>query len=173
MSAAVFIFPITYILSDVFSEVYGYKWSRITCYLGFAMNVIMVCYFTLTIYWKAPSYWTNQNAFEIVLGSTPRVLIASLSAFVFGDWVNDIVFKKMKEKHEGVEGFGIRAILSSLLGEMIDSLIFIPIAFIGEMPLMTLIVMMITQVALKTGYEIVILPITIKIVKVINEFENN
>lgn len=161
MTGAVIVFPITYILSDLFSEVYGYEWSRKTCYMAFAMNMLMVVFFEIAIHTPSPSYWTNQEAFQTVLGSTPRVLLASMLAFLFGDWANDKVFAKMKEKHlNEMKGFGARAILSSLIGEMCDSLIFIPIAFMGTMPFETLVVMGITQVSLKTLYEIIILPLT-------------
>lgn len=173
MTGAVFIFPITYILSDLFSEVYGYRWSRITCYLAFAMNLLMVLLFSLVIVTPAPDYWTNQEAFQTVLGSTPRVLAASLLAFVLGDMVNDKVFRRMKEKHlNELKGFGWRAILSSLAGELVDSLIFLPLAFLGQMPIATLAVMTICQVGIKTGYEVVILPITRFVVKLVSKYEN-
>lgn len=171
MTGAVFIFPITYILSDVFSEVYGYKWSRITCYLAFAMNLLMVLIFTLVIKTPAPSYWTNQGAFETVLGNTPRILFASLLAYVIGDFVNDKIFSKMKAKHKDLKGFGWRAILSSLFGELVDSLIFLPLAFLGQMPIMTLVIMTVMQVLIKTGYEIIILPITTLVAKGLNKIE--
>lgn len=172
MTGAVFIFPITYILSDLFSEVYGYKWSRITCYLAFAANLFMVLVFSAVIATPAPDYWMNQEAFQTVLGNTPRVLFASLLAFVVGDFVNDRVFKKMKEKHPNDhKGFGLRAILSSVCGELVDSLIFLPIAFIGLMPIQTLAVMTAMQVLIKTGYEIVILPITKLVVKKVSKAE--
>ena len=171
MTGAVIVFPVTYILSDLFSEVYGYKWSRITCYLGFAMNVFMVLVFQAAIATPAPDYWMNQEAFQTVLGSTPRILIASLLAFVVGDLVNDKVFRKMKMKHEGMKGFAGRAILSSFCGEIVDSAIFIPLAFIGQMPLETLLVMGLTQVCLKVGYEIIILPVTTALTKKIAALE--
>lgn len=172
MTGAVFIFPITYVLSDVFSEVYGYKWSRITCYLAFLFNLFMVIIFSLVIVTPAPDYWTNQEAFQTVLGNTPRILCASLLAFVIGDLVNDKVFKKMKEKHpDDHKGFGIRAILSSLCGELVDSLIFLPLAFIGQMPLETLAIMTVMQVLIKTGYEVVILPITHIVVNKVSKKE--
>lgn len=174
MTGAIFIFPITYILSDVFSEIYGYRWSRITCYLAFAMNLIMVFFFTTAIYSPAPSYWGNQEAFQTVLGNSSRVLIASLAAFVIGDLVNDRVFRKMKQKHlNSHKGFGTRAIVSSFCGSVVDSLIFLPIAFLGQMPLQALIIMTITQVFLKTGYEIIILPVTRYVVKKVSERELN
>lgn len=172
MTGAVFIFPITYILSDVFSEVYGYKWSRITCYFAFSMNLFMVIVFSLVIQTPAPSYWTNQEAFATVLGSTPRVMGASLSAYVIGDFVNDRVFRKMKAKHSNeLKGFGWRAIISSFFGELCDSLVFLPIAFLGQMPLKTLATMTVCQVLIKTGYEIVILPLTTLVVKKANKYE--
>lgn len=172
MTGAVFIFPITYILSDVFSEVYGYKWSRITCYFAFSMNLFMVIVFGLVILTPAPSYWTNQEAFATVLGSTPRVMGASLLAYVIGDFVNDRVFRKMKEKHSNeLKGFGVRAIVSSFFGELCDSLVFLPIAFIGLMPLETLATMIVCQVHIKTGYEIVILPLTTLVAKKAKKYE--
>ena len=172
MTGAVFIFPITYILSDVFSEVYGYKWSRITCYFAFSMNLFMVIVFSLVIQTPAPSYWTNQEAFATVLGSTPRVMGASLLAYVIGDFVNDRVFRKMKEKHsDELKGFGWRAIVSSFFGELCDSLVFLPIAFLGQMPLKTLATMTVCQVLIKTGYEVVILPLTTLVVKKANKYE--
>lgn len=172
MTGAIYIFPVTYILSDLFSEVYGYRWSRITCYLAFAMNLLMVTMFTLAIKTPAPSYWNDQAAFETVLGSTPRVLFASLLAFVIGDFTNDKVFKKMKENYIGThKRFGMRAIISSLVGELVDSLIFLPIAFFGKMPVKTLIVMTITQVFIKTGYEVIILPLTTITVKKVSSRE--
>ena len=172
MTGAVFIFPLVYILSDLFSEVYGYKWSRFTCYLAFAMNLLMVLVFSMVIATPAPDYWTNQEAFATVLGSTPRVLFASLLAFVLGDLINDKVFKKFKEKHPNDhKGFEFRAILSSFCGEVVDSAIFLPLAFIGTMPAQTLLIMGITQVSIKIAYEIIILPVTKFIVKKVSKYE--
>ena len=172
MTAAIIVFPITYILSDVFSECYGYRWSRITCYLGFLMNLFMVIVFELAITTPAPSYWGNQDAFQVVLGSAPRMLFASLLAFIMGDLVNDKVFRTMKAKHEDLTGFGSRAILSSLCGEIVDSAIFLPLAFIGQMPANTLFVMAITQVSLKVAYEIIIFPVTRLVAKKVKEIED-
>lgn len=172
MTGAIVIFPITYILSDVFSEVYGYKWSRVTCYFAFSMNLLMVLVFSLVIATPAPAYWQNQEAFATVLGSTPRVMGASLLAYVVGDFVNDRVFRKMKEKHSGeLKGFGWRAIISSLIGELCDSLVFVPLAFLGQMPFKTLTTMVVCQVLLKTAYEVIVLPLTTLVAKKANKYE--
>lgn len=168
MTGAVLIFPITYILSDLFSEVYGYRWSRITCYTAFAMNIVMAIVFAIAISTPAPDYWQNQEAFQTVLGNTPRILGASLLAFIAGDFINDRVFRRMKAKYPDThKGFGARAILSSVAGAIVDSSIFITVAFIGQMPNNVLVIMGITQVALKLLYEVIVLPlnryITIKV----------
>ena len=173
MTGAVFIFPITYILSDLVSEVYGYRWSRLTCYFGFAANLFAALVFSAVIQSPAPEYWQNQEAFQKVLGSTPRVLIASLLAFVIGDFVNDRIFAKMKRKYpDSIKGFGSRAIFSSLMGELVDSLVFLPLAFWGLMPVQTLVIMTLSQVVIKTGYELVILPFTTLAVKLVSKYEN-
>lgn len=173
MTGAVFIFPITYILSDLVSEVYGYRWSRLTCYFGFAANLFAALVFSAVIQSPAPSYWQNQEAFQTVLGSTPRVLVASLLAFVIGDFVNDQIFARMKRKYpDSIKGFGARAIFSSLMGELVDSLVFLPLAFWGLMPVRTLVIMTLSQVVIKTGYELVILPFTTIAVKLVSRYEN-
>lgn len=174
MTSAVLIFPITYILSDLFSEVYGYKWSRFSCYMAFACNMIMVAFFELSIVLPAGEFWGNQEAYKTILGSAPRVLFASLIAYVIGDFVNDKVFSKMKKKHEGeIKGFEFRALLSSFAGEVIDSAIFLPLAFAGLMPVNTLLIMAVTQVGLKVAYEAVILPITKIITKSVQKYEQS
>lgn len=172
MTGGVLIFPFTYILSDVFSECYGYRWSRITCYLAFAMNLLSVLVFTLAINTPAPSFWDGQEAFQMTLGSTPRILFASLAAYVFGDLMNDKVFRAMKMRHQNeTKGFCARAIASSVVGEIIDSLIFFPIAFLGEMPIDTLLQVGMLEVAIKVGYEVLVLPLTTQIVKRVNAYE--
>lgn len=161
MTGAIVIFPITYILSDVFSEVYGYRWSRVTCYLAFCMNLLMVGIFQIVISTPAPSYWTNQEAFATVLGSAPRVLLASSLGMLAGDFVNDRVFRRMKAAHQHEHrGFGARAIASSFAGEIADSAFFIPIAFLGTMSAPQMVSMGLTQAALKVLYEIIIFPAT-------------
>lgn len=170
LPAAVFIFPIVYILSDVFSEVYGYRWSRITCWMALAANLFMVGFFALTIALPYPEYFEGQTAFQAVLGSTPKALFASALALCVGDWLNDLVFQKMKGNKD-LKGFGLRAILSSLVGEIADSCICLPIIFLGTMPITAIIQMIVFQVLAKVGYEIVILPLTTFVVKKMSGLE--
>lgn len=174
ISGGMFVFPITYILSDVFSEVYGYRWSRITSYISFTANLVMVIIFSLVIYAPAPGHFINTEAYQVVLGSTPRILFASLLAYMVGDLVNDKIFKKMKEKHPNShKRFKLRAIVSSFAGEAIDSMIFLPIAFLGQMPLEVMIKSLIFRVVIKVSYESLILPITSLVVNKVSKYENN
>lgn len=174
MTWAIIIFPITYILSDVFSEVYWYRWSRITCYLWFACNLVMSLIFLAVINMKAPEYFANVEAYSLVLWNTRRVLCASLLAYVIWDFVNDKIFQKMKSRHpKDNKWFWRRATLSSFVWEIVDSWIFIPLAFIGTMPTNTLLIMIVTQVVLKVLYEIIILPLTIFVTKKAQIYENN
>lgn len=176
MTCAVVVFPITYILSDLFSEVYGYKWSRITCYIGFTMNLLAVGVFYLTS--CLPAVIPAQNeAFNNVLIGTFSCTMASFIAFVVGDFINDKVFAKMKSKHQGLtnhKGFAFRAILSSVAGELVDSCIYLPLAFLVFNPIMNIVdvlIMIGLQVLLKTTYELIILPLTIFLTKKVSKYE--
>lgn len=172
MTSAIILFPIVYILSDVFSEVYGYKWSRNTRYIAFISNLFMVIIFAIAIKLPSAVTFTSQDAMVSILGNTPKVLFASLIAYFVGDFINDKVFAKMKEKHKDTKGFELRAIASSLCGEVVDSLIFLPIIFIGVLPFNIIVTMIITQVILKVSYEILILPLTKLVVKKSIKYEN-
>ena len=172
MPAAVIVFPITYILSDIFSEVYGYKWSRATNYLGLTMNLFAVIVFAIAIKIPAPAFYENQEAFKTILGNTPRILIASTLGLWIGDYLNDNVFKLMKKKYQSShKNYESRAILSSLVGQIGDSLIFIPIAFYGAMPVEAMMKMVLTQALLKVGYEIIILPISKRLMIKVSAYE--
>ena len=174
VDGAIFIFPITYILSDVFSEVYGYKWSRITNYIGFAMQALMSVIFMLVERWSYPDYYTNQEAFSAILGNTPRIAIASLVAFVLGDLVNDKIFDTMKTKHkDSMKGFGLRAIVSSVFGNTFDSTAFYIIAFIGIFPVNTILSLILGNAILKTSYEIICLPVTTLVTKKVLKYERD
>lgn len=174
MPAAIILFPITYILSDLFSEVYGYKWSRLTNNLGIIMNLFTVMVFMITISMPAPSHFELQIEFSKVLGTTPRILFASTMGLFIGDLLNDITFKMMKKKYiDSHKGFKRRAITSSLVGQFGDSLIFIPIAFYGLMPFKAMLNMIIMQPIIKVAYEILILPITNNLVLKLSDYEKN
>lgn len=178
MTCAVVVFPITYVLSDLFSEVYGYKWSRFTCYLAFGMNMLAVGVFYLAT--CLPTVIPAQaEAFNTILIGTFSCTMASFIAFVVGDFVNDKIFAKMKRKHSGLtnhKGFAFRAILSSFAGELADSCIYLPLAFLVFNPIMSVtdvLIMIALQVSLKMAYEVAILPLTTFVTKKVSAYEAN
>ena len=170
VTAGVIVFPISYIINDIFSEVYGYIKTKKVIIFGFIMNIFMVIIFSIAIALPAPVWYENENAFEIILGSTPRNCIASLLAYLFGSLVNSKVLVKLKEKSNNK--FGFRAVVSTIFGEFTDSLIFVPVAFFGSIPIGQMISMILIQVSIKTVYEIVCLPVTTILVKKVNNYEN-
>ncbi|HAQ21882.1 MAG TPA: hypothetical protein DCR40_22030 [Prolixibacteraceae bacterium] len=168
--AGVLIFPIAYIVNDVITEVWGFKKARMIIWTGFAVNILAVLFFTIGIVIPGAPFWQNQEAFATVLGNTPRIVAASLSAYLIGSFLNAFVMSRMKVATKG-KGFSGRAILSTLVGESADSLIFISIAFAGVFPIGVLITMIFTQAAIKTVYEILILPVTIWVVGFVKRVE--
>jgi uncharacterized integral membrane protein (TIGR00697 family) len=168
--AGVLVFPIAYIINDVIVEVWGYQKARLIIWFGFAMNIFALLFFSLAIIVPAAPFWKDQEAFATILGSTPRIITASLLAYLIGSFLNAYVMSKVKVVMKG-KGFSLRAILSTLIGETGDSMIFITIAFAGNLPVSVLIVMIFTQACIKTVYEIIILPVTILIVKWIKKVE--
>ena len=168
--AGVLIFPIAYIINDVIVEVWGYQKARLIIWSGFAVNIMAVMFFTLALVVPAAPFWKNQEAFATILGSTPRIIAASLLAYLTGSFLNAYVMSKVKILMKGKD-FSVRAILSTLVGEAADSFIFIIIAFAGILPFNILIGMIFTQACIKTVYEIVILPFTILVVNWVKKVE--
>jgi uncharacterized integral membrane protein (TIGR00697 family) len=168
--AGVLIFPIAYILNDVITEVWGFAKARLIIWTGFAMNVLAVLFFTVGIVVPGAPFWQNQEAFATILGNTPRIVAASLSAYLVGSFLNAFVMSRMKVLTKG-KGFSGRAILSTVVGESADSLIFISIAFAGIFPFGVLVTMIFTQAMLKTVYEILILPFTVWVVGFVKRVE--
>lgn len=171
LSAAVVLFPITYIVNDLLAEVYGYAKARATIWMGFAMNLLMVAFFELTIVLPAPSYFAHQDAYSVILGNTPRVLVASLIAYLIGSTLNAKVMVALKRKEGASRGLFKRCILSTLIGESLDSIVFVTLAFIGTMPFNAMLIMIATQAGFKTLYEIVIFPATQAIIKKVKKAE--
>lgn len=162
--AGILVFPLAYILNDVIAEVWGYQKAKLIIWTGFTMNILVVVFIALAIYLPAAGFWPNQEAFAIILGATPRIVVASLVAYLAGSFLNAIVLSRMKVASKG-RYFGIRALVSTLVGESADSLLFIVIAFVGIFPTHQIVLMVITQAMLKTLYELAVLPLTTIVVK--------
>lgn len=158
LPCGVIIFPVIYIVNDVLAECYGYQKARRIILLGFLMNLVAVICYQITIWLPAPVFFENSDAFSTVLGSTSRLLIASFAAYLVGSLVNAKLMTVLKKWDE--EKLFFRCILSTLLGEGLDALIFITIGFFGTMPAEALILMIVAQALFKTIYEIIVYPLT-------------
>ena len=158
LPGAVIIFPVSYILNDCFAEVWGYRKARLVIWTAFAMNFFVVVVGQIVVWLPSAPFWDGGAHFDYMFNMAPRVTFASLLAFLAGSTLNAFVLSKMKVAQKG-RGFSWRAIVSSIAGECLDSLVFMPIAFWGT-GISQLAVMMLCQVSFKVLYEIVILPIT-------------
>ena len=163
LPGAVLIFPISYILNDCIAEVWGYRRARLVIWLAFAANFFVVLMGQIVVWLPAASFWDGGEHFDYMFNMAPRVVAASMLAFLAGSTLNAVVLSRMKVASDG-RRFGMRAIVSSLAGEALDSLIFMPIVFWGT-PVKVLLAMMAAQVSFKVLYEIIILPVTTLVVR--------
>lgn len=163
-TGGVIVFPISYIINDVVCEVWGFRKARLLIWLGFLMNFFFVAVGALCDWLPGAEYWEGDDAFHFIFGLAPRIAAASFVAFLAGSFVNAYVMSKMKVRDAG-KNFSARAILSTVFGEGVDSILFFPLALGGIVPTDELPWLMLAQVGLKTGYEIVVLPITIRVVR--------
>ena len=164
------VFPMSYIINDCIVEVYGFRLARLTIWLGFFMNLLSVILIHIAIALPADVSWQGQDAFVATFGSSARILMASFVAMICGSMVNAYVMSKMKLGQHG-RNFSLRAVASTLFGETVDSLVFFPIAFYGVLPNTTLVALICTQAGMKTAYEIVVLPLTVRVVRYLKRKE--
>lgn len=171
-TAGLIVFPISYIINDCIAEVWGFKKARLIIWSGFAMNFFVVALGLIAVALPAAPFWEGELHFDFVFGMAPRIVVASLLAFLVGSFLNAYVMSKMKVASGG-RNFSARAIWSTVVGETADSLIFFPIAFGGLIAWPELLVMMGTQIVLKSLYEVIILPITIRVVKAVKRIDGS
>lgn len=172
LTGGLIVFPISYIINDCVCEVWGFRKARLLIWSGFAMNFFFVAVGALCDWIPGAPYWNNDEGFHAVFGLAPRIAAASFVAFLLGSFANAYVMSKMKIR-DGGRNFSARAILSTIAGESIDSLIFFPLALSGVVPTEELPKLMLMQVLLKTAYEILVLPLTIRVVKYVKEYEGS
>jgi uncharacterized integral membrane protein (TIGR00697 family) len=170
LPAAIIIFPISYIFGDVLTEVYGYRQARRVIWLGFFCNLITVVAIWIGEVLPSASFWDGQAAYERILGYTPRLLMASFIAYLVGEFANSFVMAKMKIATNG-RWLWTRTIGSTLVGEGLDSLIFITIAFWGMIPMIQLVPTIVTQWLVKSAYEAAVTPLTYRAVNFLKKEE--
>lgn len=171
ITGGILVFPISYIINDCIAEVWGFRKARLIIWTGFVMNFMFVAFGALADWIPGASYWTLDDGFHAIFGLAPRVAFASFMAFLAGSFLNAYVMSKMKIASNG-RHFSARAILSTVAGEFADSIIFFPIALGGMVPVDNLLLMIVSQAVLKTLYEIIVLPLTIRVVNFVKMYEN-
>lgn len=159
LPAAIVIFPLSYLLADVLTEVYGYRAARRVIWLGFFCNLLAVLAIWLGGLLPAAPFWPNQGAYDSILGAAPRILGASFIAYLVGEFANTMVMSRLKVAMEG-RHLWLRAIGSTLVGQGLDSVVFIALAFWGQMPGGVLAAAVVTQWLVKSAYEALATPLT-------------
>ena len=172
VTAGLLVFPISYIINDCIAEVWGFKKARLLIWSGFAMNFFVVALGLIAVAIPAAPFWEGEEHFNFVFGMAPRIVAASLMAFLVGSFLNAYVMSKMKVASQG-RNFSARALWSTVVGETADSLIFFPVAFGGVLAWKELLIMMGIQIVLKSMYEVIILPVTIRVVKAIKKIDGS
>ena len=173
LSGAVVIFPISYIINDLLTEVYGYRRAILVIWMGFVLSAFVALAAQIVAWLPAPLSPESQGvaeSFNQLFSLVPRTTLASLLAFVLGSQINAWVMSRMKVLTKG-KGFGGRAILSTVAGELTDSLIFYPLAFAGVLPWSAIFGLIATQVTVKTLYEVIILPVTTAVARKLKKVE--
>ena len=131
LPAGILIFPLSYIIGDVLTEVYGYRFARRVIWLGFCCNLLAVVAIWAAGLWPAASVWPHQQAYEAILGYTPRLVAASFLAYLVGEFSNSFVLARLKILTRG-RWLWTRTIGSTIVGQGFDSLIFVIVAFYGN-----------------------------------------
>lgn len=170
MPAGVIVFPLSYIFGDVLTEVYGYRRARRVIWLGFVCNLVAVTTIWIGQVLPPAPFWGGQGSYERILGYSPRLLGASFAAYLVGEFANSMVLAKMKIATEG-RWLWTRTIGSTVVGEGLDSLVFIVLAFGGAMPASVLLSTAMTQWLVKCAYEAVATPLTYRIVGFLKQRE--
>ncbi|MGB3683470.1 MAG: queuosine precursor transporter, partial [Rubrobacteraceae bacterium] len=171
LPAGVVIFPISYIFGDVLTEVYGFRMARRVIWLGFFCNLLAVVAIVIGQYLPAAPFWEGQQAYEQILGYAPRLLAASFCAYLVGEFANSFILSKMKIATGG-RWLWSRTIGSTLVGQGFDSLVFVIIAFAGNIPVPALVAAIVTQWLFKSAYEAAATPLTYLVVNFLKRREN-
>lgn len=172
ITGGLLVFPVSYIINDCVCEVWGFRRARLLIWVGFAMNFLFVMFGALADAIPGAPYWDNDEGFHAVFGLAPRVAAASFVAFLVGSFINAYVMSRMKIASQG-RHFSLRAVVSTLFGESADSLIFFPIAFGGLLPVDELLKMMAVQALAKTLYEVLVLPVTVRVVRYVKRVDGS
>lgn len=171
LDAGIILFPLSYIIGDILTEVYGFARTRKIIWIGFMCNILMAAAFMLVSVMPPAADWPNQKAFEAILGMTPRIILASMIAYFAGEFINSFVLSKLKIRTKG-KYLWSRTIGSTVIGELFDTVLFITIAFAGIFPTPVIISLIISNYIIKVAVEILFTPVTYAVVNKLKKAEN-
>lgn len=165
LNGSTLIFPITFIFNDILTECYGYKRSRRIIWTGLGCQVLAAAAYFVVGIWPAAPFWENQDAFMAILGVAPRITLASLTAYFCGEFANSVVLSKMKFREHGERGLkqGWRFVASTIVGEGVDSVVFMSVGFIGVLSTADIVRTILTIYVAKVIYEIIALPVSMRV----------
>jgi uncharacterized integral membrane protein (TIGR00697 family) len=169
--AGIILFPVVYVFGDVFTEVYGYSQSRKAIWTGFFSLLVLILSLEIARRLPAASFWQSQEAFDSILGKVPRIVIASITAYFAGEFVNSFTIAKLKIKQDG-KAMPIRFIASTVFGQAVDTFVFIVIAFTGSMSVTEMAQVFLSAWLFKVLWEVIALPVSIPLVKWLKKVEN-
>jgi uncharacterized integral membrane protein (TIGR00697 family) len=164
LPAGIILFPLAYLFGDILTEIYGFAVSRRIIWSGFAALVLMAVCYQLAVDLPPAAFWTDQKSFETVLNQLPRIVAASMLAYLCGEFVNSYVLAKMKVRTDGRK-MGLRFVVSTIIGQAVDTSVFVSIAFIGKFPPMDLLQIVVSAWAAKVAWEMIALPVTLPVVR--------
>lgn len=170
LPAGIIIFPLAYVFGDILTEVYGFAASRRVIWTGFISLVLMLVAYEIARALPAAGFWQNQSAFDTIFSHVPRIVLASIVAYLAGEFTNSVVVAKMKVAQQG-KNMGLRFVMSTFAGQAIDTTVFVLVAFTGAMPTSALGEVILSAWAVKVGWEIIALPITLAVVGYVKKAE--
>jgi queuosine precursor transporter len=171
LPSGIILFPLAYLAADVLTEVYGFAASRKVIWTGFASLVLMVIAYQVGEMLPAAAFWKDQAAYVAILGRVPRIVTASIVAYFAGEFCNSYVLAKVKVKMKG-KAMSVRFVLSTIVGQFVDTSVFVAIAFTGVFAPAELLSVTLSAWAVKVGWEILALPITLPVVRALKKAEN-
>lgn len=164
VSASILTFPIVCIVGDIVTEIYGFNRARQLIWVGFVASLMMLFFTQLTIFLPSSDVYKDQEALKTILGLSPRIAVASFSAYLFCEFTNSFVMSRMKLM-QNAKFFAARAVASTLVAQLVDSIIFFTLAFWGTMPPAKVVALVISGWLLKTSYEAIALPLTVPVMR--------
>lgn len=170
---ALLIFPLTFVCNDIISEVFGFEKSRTIVWVGLVCQALALLTIVLVGILPSAEFWKHQNSYDIILGQSPRIVLGSFVGYYFGELTNSLIISKMKYSHNGRAGkkLAYRFVVSTIGGELFDSILFFTIAFMGIYSIGKICTMIITTWILKTLYEVILLPVSTRLAEKIKKID--